>query len=259
MRRLIIEEPVSRPARWSPRVAWFALAVTAIAVLLLRWGRVDYASGFLALGSGLALALVAVGLSLVAFVRIWQEGRRGLGSASWGMVLALLVLAYPAWFAIRGVTLPAINDITTDTENPPTFSRSRAALEARGGYIPPDVGSDVRRLQRDAYLQIAPLTLDLPPEEAFELVRKAATNRGWQIVEAVKPGGRVGLGRLDAVDRTLLLRLPDDVTVRIRPRADGARIDVRSASRIGTHDFGANAHRIRTFLEEVSNLAIAVQ
>jgi uncharacterized protein (DUF1499 family) len=117
----------------------------------------------------------------------------------------------------------------------------------------------MRVLQREAYLQIAPLTLDLPPEEAFELVRRAAANQGWQIIEAVKPGGRIGLGRLEAVDRSLLLRLPDDITVRIRPRADGTRIDIRSASRIGSHDLGTNARRIRSFLEELSNLAIAVK
>jgi uncharacterized protein (DUF1499 family) len=58
------------------------------------------------------------------------------------------------------------------------------------------------------------------------------------------------------VDRTLLLKLPDDITVRIRPRADGTRIDIRSASRLGNHDFGANAARVRRFLEEVSELAI---
>ena len=107
-------------------------------------------------------------------------------------------------------------------------------------------------------MQIAPLTLDLPPDEAFELVQKAAANLGWQIIETVPPGGRMGAGRLEAIDRTLILRLPDDVTVRIRPRADGTRIDIRSASRMGTHDLGTNAQRIRAFLEEASNLALAV-
>jgi uncharacterized protein (DUF1499 family) len=256
MRRLIIEEPVSRPARWSPFVAWFAGAVTLMAVLLIRFERVEYPAGFTVLGAGLALALLAVLFSGLAFVRIWQEGRQGLGSAVRGLVIALAVLAYPSWFAVKAATLPKINDITTDTENPPAFSRSRAALEARGWRVPPDVPPEVREAQREAYLEIAPLTLDVPPEEAFDLVRKAAENRGWTIIEAVKPGGRVGLGRLEAVDRTFLLRLPDDVTVRIRPRADGTRIDIRSASRIGTHDLGANAARIRAFLEEVSNLAL---
>jgi uncharacterized protein (DUF1499 family) len=257
MRRLILEEPVSRPAKWSPTVASFALVVTVMAVLLIRFGRVDYTAGFVVLGTGLVLALVAIGLSVLAFIRIWQEGRRGLGSAVRGVVIAALVLAYPSWFAVKAVTLPPINDITTDTENPPGFSRSRAALEARDGRMPPDATPQSRELQREAYLQIAPITLDLPPEEAFEIVRKAAENRGWRIIEAVKPGGRVGLGRLEAVDRTFLLRLPDDVTVRLRPRVDGTRIDIRSVSRIGRHDLGANAQRIRAFLEEVSNLAIA--
>ncbi len=257
MRRLILEEPVSRPAQWSPNLASFALIVTLMAVLLIRLGRVDYPAGFVVLGTGLALAALAIVLSGLAFIRIWQEGRRGLGSAIRGVLIGALVLGYPAWFGIKAVTLPWINDISTDIDNPPAFSRSQAALQTRGGRVPPDVSPDARRQQRDAYPEVAPLTLDLSPEEAFEIVRKAAQNRGWQIIETSRPGGRTGLGRLEAVDRTLVMRLPDDITVRLRPRADGTRIDIRSASRFGQHDFGSNAARIRRFLEEVSNLAIA--
>jgi uncharacterized protein (DUF1499 family) len=113
-------------------------------------------------------------------------------------------------------------------------------------------------MQREAYAQIAPLTLDIAPEEAFALVRKAAENLGWQVIEATPPGGRSGLGRLEAVDRSLILKLPEDITIRVRPRVDGTRIDIRSASRYGSHDLGTNAKRIRNFLEEASNLALAV-
>ncbi len=49
------------------------------------------------------------------------------------------------------------------------------------------------------------------------------------------------------------------MTVRVRPRADGARIDVRSASRLGNRDFGGNADRIRAYLDDVSNLALAAK
>ncbi|WP_243372161.1 DUF1499 domain-containing protein [Microvirga solisilvae] len=259
MRRLIIEEPYSRPAKWSPTLAWFALVVTVLSALLIRFGRIDYQSGFVAMGFGLAMALIAVGLSLVAFIRIWQEGRRGFASAIKGLVLAVLVLGYPAFMGLKAVTLPAINDVSTDTEDPPAFSRSRAALDARGGRVPPDVSPEARELQREAYVQIAPLTLDIAPEDAFPLVRKAAENLGWQIVEAAPPGGRSGVGRLEAVDRSFLLKMPDDITVRVRPRVDGTRIDIRSASRVGHHDLGANAARVRKFLEEASNLALAVK
>lgn len=257
MRRLIIEEPVSRAALWSPRLAWFALAVTVMALALVRFRRVEFTVGIVPLAAGLALAAVAAALAAFAFWRIWREGRRGLKSAIGGLLLAGLILAYPGFFAARALTLPVLNDVTTDVENPPSFSRSQAALQARAGWVPPEVPVDVRRKQRQAYPQIAPLSLDLSPEEAFEIVRKAAGNRGWEVIEAIRPGGRLGLGRVEAIDRTFLLRIPDDITVRIRPRADGARIDVRSASRIGKHDFGENARRIRRFLDEISALAIA--
>jgi uncharacterized protein (DUF1499 family) len=248
MRRLILEEPVSRAAIWSRKIAWFALAVTAVAVVFIRFGVVDVLPGFVSLATGLGLALLAVLLALAAFVRIWTEGRRGVGPAAKGLVLALLILAYPGFYLLRGLTLPILNDVSTDIDDPPAFSRSRAALEARGGRLPPDPARATRLAQRAAY-----------PQVAFELARRAAANRGWQVIETVRPGGRVGLGRIEAVDRTFLLRLPDDVTVRIRPRVDGSRIDARSASRLGSHDLGQNARRIRAFLEEVSNLALALR
>ena len=259
MRHIILEEPVSRAARWSLRVAWFALAVTVFAVALLRSQAVELVPGLVSLGAGLALALAAVALSIFAFVRIWTEGRRGIRSALGGLAIAGLILGWPGWQAAKALTLPAITDVATDIENPPAFSRTRAVLEGRRGRMPPDPPPEARLKQRAAYPQVAPLTLDVPVDEAFELARKAAVNRGWQILEAVKPGGRLGLGRIEAVDRTFLLRIPDDVTVRIRPRADGARIDVRSASRFGLHDLGQNARRVRAYLEEVSNLAVALK
>jgi uncharacterized protein (DUF1499 family) len=259
MRHLILEEPVSRPAKWSPMVAWFAILVTVMSTLLIRFGRIDTESGFTALGIGLGLGVVAIVLSLLAFIRIWQEGRRGLSSAVKGIVLAALLLGYPAWFAVKAAALPPIRDVSTDTENPPPFSRSRAALAARDGYVPPEPPPEAREAQRESYEQIAPLSLDMGTEEAFALVGKAARNLGWQVIEEGRPNARTGAAHLEAVARTLVLRLPEDVTVRVRPRADGARIDIRSASRIGRHDLGSNAKRIRAFLDEVSNLAIAAK
>ncbi|GBU18749.1 MULTISPECIES: DUF1499 domain-containing protein [Methylobacterium] len=259
MRRLLAEEPVTRAGPLSRRVALFALAATLIALLLVRDQRADGPAALAALGAGLAAALLAALLALFAFVRIWREGARGLGGALAGLFVAGLVLAYPAYASLRGLRLPAIADVSTDTENPPAFSRSRAAFAARDGRYPPDPGPAAREAQRKAYPQVASLSLDIDADMAFELARKAAVNRRWQIVEAIRPGGRVGNGRIEAVARGLILNRPDDVTVRVRPRADGTRIDVRSASRIGARDLGANADRVRAYLDEVANLALAVK
>ncbi|ACA17171.1 conserved hypothetical protein [Methylobacterium sp. 4-46] len=259
MRRLIVEEPVTRAAPWALRCGWFAVAVVAIALLLVRDPRAETGPALAALGAGIAVALLAVALALGAFVRVWNEGARGLRTALGGLFLAALVLAYPGYMAVRGAVLPRLTDIATDVADPPSYSRSRAAYAARGGALPPEIPPAARALQREAYPQIAPLTLDLGPNEAFALALKAAGNRKWQVIEAIKPGGRVGNGRIEAVVRSRLLGLPYDVTVRVRPRADGARIDVRSASRYGDRDFGQNADHIRSYLEELSNLALAVK
>ena len=82
-----------------------------------------------------------------------------------------------------------------------------------------------------------------------------------RIVASALPRPCTILGTLTGFDTAGLdiLNLPDDVTVRIRPRADGARIDVRSASRLGGRDFGSNADRIRAYLDDVANLALAVK
>jgi hypothetical protein len=257
MRRLILEEPVSRAALWAPRLAWFAVAVTGIAAALLRFERVELLPGVVTLLLGFLIAALAAGAALAGLWRIWSEGRRGLGSALFGLILAGLVLAVPAFLAAQAVLLPAIADVTTDVADPPAFSRSRAALAARGGTVPRDPPAATRTQQRRAYPRVASLTLDRPPAETFEIAIRAAERRGWRILDRSPPGGRTGNGRFDAVDRTLILRLPEDVTVRIQPLADGSRIDVRSASRIGPHDIGSNADRIRRFLDAVSEAALA--
>ena len=57
--------------------------------------------------------------------------------------------------------------------------------------------------------------------------------------------------RIEAVARTLLFGFADDVIVRIYSDPSGSRIDLRSSSRWGDHDLGANARRIRDFFTEL--------
>ena len=55
-------------------------------------------------------------------------------------------------------------------------------------------------------------------------------------------------GRIEAVATTRWFGFKDDVVVRLTPAAGGARVDVRSKSRVGRSDVGANAKRIERFL-----------
>ena len=77
----------------------------------------------------------------------------------------------------------------------------------------------------------------------------AQNTLGVEAVHAVPPD--FILTQIEAVARTPIMGFRDDVAIRIRPDDDGSKIDVRSASRYGRHDFGGNASRIRSLLEDI--------
>jgi len=83
------------------------------------------------------------------------------------------------------------------------------------------------------------------------------TKRKWRIVDVRPPLSGRREGRIEAVVRTPLMGFRDDLVVRVRAAEDGARIDMRSASRFGTHDFGANASRLRSLSSDIDDAASA--
>ena len=97
------------------------------------------------------------------------------------------------------------------------------------------------------------------PQAAYDAALAVVTKRRWRVVEARAPQAGRREGRIEAVARTPIMGFRDDVVVRVRPEgSDGSRIDVRSSSRYGTFDFGANASRIRSLLDDIEE-AIAAQ
>jgi hypothetical protein len=253
MRRLVLEQPMSRAATWAARLSLFALVVTAYGVMLVRGGQ-QGAPGLAALTSGFVLAAITLMLAVTAGVMIWNHGLKGVARTGVAALLAAALLALPAYVGLQIWRLPLLNDISTDIDDPPAFSRSRAALAARANHVPREISREARLPQRAAYQRLVPIITDLPAEEAYALALKAAGTLGWQIIERAPPGGRSGIARIEAVATTRLLRFNDDVTIRIRPRVDGSRIDIRSASRVGRHDLGANAARIQGFADEIQLL-----
>ncbi len=251
MRRLILEEPVSAAAIWGRRLTTFALALAVVALAISR-GQIADATAVLAVfGAAIFIACLGVLLALAGAVVIWRTGRRGVGVVLAALFLATLLLAYPGFLAVQATRLPLLNDVSTDLIDPPDFARSSRALASRDGLEHGAIPEAWREAQRLAYPDVQPILLDIDSDEAWPLIQKAVAARGWRVVEVTRPGGRSGIGRIEAVDRTPLMGFSDDVTIRVRPLAGQTRIDVRSASRAGRHDFGANARRIRRFAQDL--------
>jgi uncharacterized protein (DUF1499 family) len=246
MRRLIVEEPYSKAALLSWRLAAFSVAVALVGVVVAR-GGLDPQATLAVLGGAVGVALAAILSALAAFILIWRSGRKGAGTAAAGFFLALLLLAYPAYLAEKVARFPRLVDLSTDIVDPPAFSLSRQALAARGGATPPNVSTQMRKRQLLAYPQVQPILLDLDAPEAYASILKAIVKSGWRIVDQTPLGGRSGLGHIDAIARSLILGFPCDVTVRIRPLAGQTRVDLRSVSRFALSDFGANQRNVEIF------------
>jgi uncharacterized protein (DUF1499 family) len=159
----------------------------------------------------------------------------------------LVAAAPPVLMLEKAKSVPRIHDITTDPFDPPTFLALmplRVAMPNGAAYG----GSKVAEQQQKGYPDIKSLVMKAPPAEAVQKAIDAARASGWEIVSADAPTGHI-----EATDTTFWFGFKDDIVVRVRPEpSGGSRVDVRSVSRVGLSDVGANAKRVREFLSRLA-------
>ncbi len=193
-------------------------------------------AGGIAIGS---LSALAIGVSLI---------RTGVDRKKLFATIALFVVtsvvAMPWISVVAAVGAPAIHDITTDVSDPPRFVEAvqHVAL-GRTDYG----GEELAKQQREAYPDIAPIMVTKSPDEAFNLALAVARDMGWKVTAADAREQRI-----EATDTTFWFGFVDDIVIRIRPEGVGSRIDVRSLSRVGVGDLGANASRIRRYRDALT-------
>ena len=140
-----------------------------------------------------------------------------------------------------------IHDVSTDVDDPPQFIALADIRRACAN------GVDYSGLRADEhrrrYPDLQSTDIIRPTLSIFNAALAAAGKLGWAIAAAVE-----SVGRIEATAITPLLRFKDDVVIRIRTNPASARLDVRSASRVGRSDLGANAKRLRIFFIELNNL-----
>lgn len=205
-----------------------------------RFGAWDYRMGFtiLAWGAYAGLAVAALALLLLLVPRT----RRGnAGALAVSLVVALGAAALPLYWRHLASSLPPINDITTDFDNPPQYVAIvplRAGSPVSAAYG----GEATAKAQRAGYPDIAPIMRKETPAKSFAAALAVARDMGWTIIDADEPTGRI-----EAVATTPWFGFKDDVVIRVSATPDGSRVDIRSHSRVGKSDIGANARRIRDF------------
>ena len=216
---------------------WVAVALMVLGPVLAWMRIVPGLAGFGAYALGGILAL-AMGISaLVASAR-----GRGFGG---GRSLALLGAMIFIVTASAGFGKPRINDFTTDVKDPPAFHNA-ASIPANAGR---DLGypAQFAQQQESCCADLRPARLHMPPDQAFARAKDAAQHMpNWEVMVADPQSGTI-----EAVATSRVFGFHDDIVIRVRGDGDGSRVDMRSKSRDGQGDLGANAERIRGYVAVV--------
>jgi hypothetical protein len=236
-------------------VAGFLIFLGAVAVVLgglaaalsglgSRWDWWRFQTGFSILQwavIGCAGGTVASLIGLLS-AALQRQGALALRAVP-GIVVGLAVLAYPLSLLDQASSVPAIHDITTDTQDPPQFRAVAPARERAMNEVAYPGGETAER-QRRAYPWVEPRVFDRTPHAVFQAARRQAEAEGWEIHAADRAAGRI-----EATATSFWYGFKDDVVVRISQTADDrTRVDVRSASRVGISDLGVNADRVDGYL-----------
>jgi hypothetical protein len=227
-----------RLVNWMGYLALTLLAALPLGVLTVRAGVWQQGLLLFALGClGAALLLVlAVVLMLMPRFAPW---RGAIGQRAVLLVPGALLLL--SLLGSRG-NFPPIHDITTDTADPPVFS---AAMDRRGAASNSlQIDPETIEAQISAYPELATIHTDASIESAFYRAGAIARELGWEIYRE-----DLNAGYIEAVETTAIMGFKDDIVIRLRTNAGGTLVDLRSVSRVGLGDLGANAARIAAFIE----------
>ncbi len=227
-------------------VALLGLAMLVGSGVFTRLGVWDFRFGFTLLRYAAYVGLAGAALALLALA-VSRPKTGAMVSLFAALLVSAATFALP-WSLQRAARdVPPIHDITTDTNDPPRFvDVLPLRIDASNGSD--YAGDSIAQLQRAAYPDVEPIMLPVTSAEAFTRAYAAAERMGWELV-----GSDSASGRIEATATTTWFGFKDDVVIRVRGEGSGSRVDVRSMSRVGRSDVGANAARIRAYRKELTD------
>lgn len=231
--------PVSRIAKTSSVLGFLSLALLPASALGTQFGVFHFRTGLLLF---LAAAIIGLVVIVIAALRTRRQpdeaSRRQLSRSA---LLALPAIAAFGFTALSGGDAPLIHNVTTNPDNPPTFV---AAPTKRGSESNPlAYTEETAALQKAGYPDLKTLNTTLSPDQAFTRALSVCNLLGWEVYYEDK-----NTMQIEAVASTRWFNFKDDIVIRLQPIPAGTAIDLRSVSRVGKGDLGANARRINKFI-----------
>jgi len=257
--------------------AWFVIAALGSKFGLWSW---MFGLGKMTIGWGPKIAGAAIVISAIALIASLLKAPRKkpfiLSLAA--LLIAGLTLGRLAAFGALAAGLPPIHDAQTDWDNPVQFSDTLMAarkstgamnpvedapvIKGAGDRWPGYDGKLVSQAQEDEeqdpakggdddsekkYRPMQTLVSPIAANQMYDRALALANSRGWEIVTA-----DAARGQIEATETSGWYGFKDDVAIRIGANNDGETIvDMRSISRVGLSDLGANAKRVANFMDDL--------
>lgn len=232
------------------------LLVSAVVLLvILLTGPLGYKFSLVPLAPSLISLLVAVAGGALVFlagliylvIAIRSDLGRNRNLVMLAMILGLVPVGIMGPKMAAAGDVPPIHDITTDTANPPEFVailplRATAPNGVEYGASEEWPAEKLGATTMEAYPDLGAIETDLSVADAVDRTETTLLAMGLEIVAVDREAGLV-----EATATTFWFGFKDDMVVRIVAEGEGSRIDLRSMSRVGQGDVGANAARIMEF------------
>ncbi|WP_332060310.1 DUF1499 domain-containing protein [Bartonella sp. CB74] len=236
---------ISRAAIWSPRFGVLAFMILLFSVLLQHFSMIYVTDFMILITIATCFIVISFFLAIKALYSLWVYGAQGGMKALKGIIYSLitatpLVLFFGLWF-----TLPAIYDVSTDTQKPPAFFRTirpNDALPLKSVLI------EQAALQISAWPEMSGRRYDGSPDRIRESVLNVLVAHGWPVVTQRRFKGEEDEFYIEAIAKTFYLGFISDIVIRLTNEGDTTFVDMRSASRYVPRDFGTNAAFIIDFM-----------
>jgi fatty-acyl-CoA synthase len=246
--------PASRWARTYLTLAVLLALAPAVVIVLgavgTKLGLWSWKLGFGAvmvrgpfgIGWAPALAMLAIAAAVIGVIVSIRAGlwRRSLAA----LIISLATMGAFIYMGGQAKKAPPIHDVATDWREPLMFSD--AVMKARGPEANPveanptaPDGKPISDVNEQTCAGAKPVLLAKPQADAYAAAKAAVTAAGLDIVT-----DQPELGLIEAVATSFWYGFKDDLMVRVQPDGSGSRIDIRSVSRVGMSDLGANCKRV---------------
>lgn len=261
-------------------VGWFATAALGSKYGLWSW-QFGLLTMTLQLGRIVIIGTLILSIVALVFGVIASPRKRPVMLSIGALLVSGLLAGRMLGLGAGAQAVPPIHDIQTDWNDPVVLSD--ALMAARGlDSNPVRYDDDARfevsdRLDRqqfsgrliaeiqeeaecetdgkDAcedserpkpYLPIEPLRIEATKAEVYAKALELVEARGWSVVTVDEVGGLI-----EATHTSSWWGFKDDVAIRLRSEGDATRVDMRSISRVGQSDLGANARRVVAYLYDL--------